>query len=451
MKKIAIQGLGYVGLAMLTFCTSAKRNKKYLYKVIGVEKNSSKGLEIINKINSNQIPIIVDDKNFNKFYKKLSNNNKIKATINEDEYSDADIVFVCSNCDFNFKKERVELKKYIKNIEQISKKIKKNCLIIIQSTLPPGTTEKVLKPLIEKNLKKRGIKDYFLCHSFERVTPGKDYFNSMKSVERIIGAINKESFNYAKKIFKNVFNLKDDKIIELDNTNDSETCKIIENSYRATNIAFIEEWRKFCSKNNLNLEKILSSIRQRKTHNNIMRSGIGVGGYCLTKDPLFGNAASKQIFGNKLDFPLSNLAVKINQKMTSDVLSEIKDRFKKKISGKKVLLIGVSYKEDTNDTRYSPAEKVHNFFKKQNCKLDFYDPVVNYWKYTKNFSINKKQLRNYDIYVYLIKHNYFNNLKVKYKENSIIFDLNHVLKKDNKLKILKNKKYKSYFIGSKKI
>ena len=94
---------------------------------------------------------------------------------------------------------------------------------------------------------------------------------------------------------------------------------------------------------------------------------------------------------------------------------------------------------------------MHNFFKKQNCKLDFYDPVVNYWKYTKNFSIDKKQLRNYDVYVYLIKHNYFNNLKIKYKENSIIFDLNHVLKKDNKLKILKNKKYKSYFIGSKKI
>ena len=242
----------------------------------------------------------------------------------------------------------------------------------------------------------------------------------------------------------------DDKIIELDSTNDSETCKIIENSYRATNIAFIEEWRKFCSKNNLNLEKILNSIRQRKTHNNIMRSGIGVGGYCLTKDPLFGNASSKQIFGNKFDFPLSNLAVKVNQKMTTDVLSEIKNRFDKKIFGKKVLLIGVSYKEDTNDARHSPAEKVYNFFKKQNCKLDFYDPIVDYWHYTKNSSINKKQLRNYDVYVYLIKHNSFKNLKIKYKKNTLILDLNHVLEKNKKLKIIKNRNYKSYFIGSKK-
>ena len=86
---------------------------------------------------------------------------------------------------------------------------------------------------------------------------------------------------------------------------ESETCKIIENSYRATNIAFIEEWRKFCSANDLNLEKILDCIRRRKSHSNIMRSGIGVGGYCLTKDPLFGNVSSKQILNKKYKFPLT--------------------------------------------------------------------------------------------------------------------------------------------------
>ncbi len=430
MKKIVIQGLGYVGLAMLTFCAGAKKKNKYLFNVVGVEKNSSKGSKIVEIINSNQTPLIVDDKKFLSFYKSLVKDNRIKVSLDSNEYASADIVFVCSNCDFNFSKRKVELKNYLNNISQISKKIKNNCTLIIQSTLPPGTTEKVLKPLIEKNLKKRGIKNFFLCHSFERITPGKDYFSSMKNIHRIIGGINKKSTDITKKTFKDIFNLKFNKIIEFSNPSESETCKIIENSYRATNIAFIEEWRKFCSKNNLNLEKILSTIRQRKTHNNIMRSGIGVGGYCLTKDPLFASASTKQVLGYNFNFPLSNMSVKVNQRMTSDVMSEVEKKFQKKIFKKKVLLIGVSYKEDTNDSRFSPAEKVYDFFKKRNCNISFYDPIVRYWEYIKDHSINKKEVKNFDVYVYLVKHQSFKKFNIIYKKKSLILDLNHVL--DNK-------------------
>jgi len=451
MKKIVIQGLGYVGLAMMTFCAGAKKNNKYLYNVVGVEKNSNKGLKILNQVNSNQTPKIVDDKNFSNFYLKLNKENRIKASIDESEYSDADVVFVCSNCDFDFAKNRVKLTSYIKNIDQISKKIKNNCLLIIQSTLPPGTTNNILEPLIKKNLKKRGIKNFYLCHSFERITPGKDYYSSMKNVERIIGGKDKKSLKITKQIFKDIFNLRPDKIIEFDSPSESETCKVLENSYRATNIAFIEEWRKFCSKNNLDLEKILSCIRQRTTHSNIMRSGIGVGGYCLTKDPLFARASSKQILNINFDFPLSSKAVEVNQKMTFDVMSEIKNKFIKKIFGKKVLLIGVSYREDTNDTRYSPAEGVYNFLTKMRCKLNFYDPIVNYWEYLDSYSIEKKDLKNFDVYVYLIKHQSFKKLNIPYKKQSLILDLNHVLEQKKRLKISKNKHYESYFIGSKQL
>ena len=449
MKKIVIQGLGYVGLAMMTFCAGAKKNNKYLYNVVGVEKNSTKGLKILKKIKSNKNPEIVDDKNFSNFYSKLIKDNRIKASIDESEYSEADVIFVCSNCDFDFVENRVKLTSYIKNIDQISKKIKNNCLLIIQSTLPPGTTNKILEPLIKKNLKKRGVKNFYLSHSFERITPGKDYYSSMKNVERVIGGKNEISLKITKRIFRDVFNLDSNKIIEFDSPSESETCKIIENSYRATNIAFIEEWRKFCSKNNLDLEKILGSIRHRKTHNNIMRSGIGVGGYCLTKDPLFAIASSKQVLKEKFDFPISSKAVEVNQKMTFDVMSEIRNKFNKKIFGKKVLLIGVSYREDTNDTRYSPAEGVFNFFKKMKCKTSFYDPIVNYWDFTNSYSIEKKNLNNFDVYVYLIKHQSFKKLNILYKKNSLVLDLNHVLENKKKSKISNNKNYDSYFIGSK--
>ncbi|WP_435116849.1 nucleotide sugar dehydrogenase [Candidatus Pelagibacter bacterium nBUS_49] len=451
MKKIVIQGLGYVGLAMMTFCAGAKKNNKYLFNVVGVEKNSNKGLKIVNRIKTNEAAKIVDDRNFFKFFKKLNKDNRINASINKNEYSDADVIIVCSNCDFDFTNNSVKLEEYIKNINEISLHLKENCLVIIQSTLPPGTTSNILQPLIQKNLKKRGIKNFYLCHSFERITPGKDYYKSMKNVERIIGGKNKQSLKITKKIFKDIFSLTSNKIIEFNTTSESETCKIIENSYRATNIAFIEEWRKFCFANNLDLEKILDCIRMRKTHSNIMRSGIGVGGYCLTKDPLFGQASSKQIFKKKFNFPLSTKAVEVNQLMTSDILKEIKQKFNKNILGKKVILIGVSYREDTNDTRFTPAEGVYDFFKKMGCKLEFYDPIVDFWEYSRSNSFMKKGLENFDVYVYLIKHQFFKRLNIKYKKKSLILDLNHVINKKERIKINNNRNLNSYFIGSKQI
>ena len=151
----------------------------------------------------------------------------------------------------------------------------------------------------------------------------------------------------------------------------------------------------------------------------------------------------------KFDFPLSNKAVEINQKMTFDVLLDIKKKFNKKIKNKKVLLIGVSYKEDTKDTRYSPAEGVFNFLKKLGCRLNFYDPVVNYWDHSKDKSIEKKDFKNFDVYVHLVKHSSFKKLDFPYKKKSLILDLNHVLDKNKKLKISKSNQYVGYFIGSK--
>ena len=451
MKKIVIQGIGYVGLAMLTFCAGAKKNNKFIYNVVGVEKKSVKGNKIIQEIESKKIPKIVDDKMFHNFYLNLQKEKRIKVNNDRNEYKDADIIFVCSNCDYNFKKNKVDLNTYLKNIEDISNKIKKNCLMVIQTTLPPGTTQKLIKPLIAKCLKKRGIKDFYLSHSFERITPGKDYFISMKKTKRIIGGICKISSIKTAKVFKDIFGLSNDKITIFNSPSESETCKIIENSYRATNIAFIEEWRKFCEVNNLDLETILNCIRKRKTHNNIMRSGIGVGGYCLAKDPLFGVASSKQVLNQRIEFPLSVAAVNVNRKMSYNIMSEVKNKFKSLLIKKKVLLMGVSYRQDTNDTRHSPAENVFDFLKKMKCNISFFDPNVGYWDYIKQKTVSKNEIKNFKVFIYLTKHKTFKNLKISFKKNSVILDLNHVLDKKKKEKILLNKNLKSYFIGSKSI
>ncbi len=167
--------------------------------------------------------------------------------------------------------------------------------------MPPGTTEKIVFPEIKKKFKKRGIslEKIKLSYSFERVTPGNNYLNSIKDMHRVYATTNKRHEKDVQFFFKNILNKKAAKICRLNSTTEAETCKILENTYRALNIAFIEEWRNFSSILKLDLNKILDYIRLRPTHNNIMRPGVGVGGYCLTKDPLFAEISSKHVFKKK--------------------------------------------------------------------------------------------------------------------------------------------------------
>ena len=113
--------------------------------------------------------------------------------------------------------------------------------------------------------------------------------------------------------------------------------------------------------------------------------------------------------------------------------------------------MGVSYRQDTNDTRHSPAENVFDFLKEMKCNISFFDPNVGYWDYVKQKTVRKKEIKNFKVFIYLTKHKIFKDLKISYKKNSVILDLNHVLDKNKKEKILLNKNLKSYFIGSKSI
>ena len=156
-------------------------------------------------------------------------------------------------------------------------------------------------------------------------------------MHRVYAGINKQSELKVKRFLKSINDLNNAKLCKLSNITEVETCKIIENTYRAMNIAFIEEWRNFSSLNDLNLNKILNFIRFRKTHNNIMRPGIGVGGYCLTKDPLMVKLHQKN-FKKLVKLPISQNIVRINQRMPKEVLSDIEKRLQFKIKRKCIFI-----------------------------------------------------------------------------------------------------------------
>ena len=362
MKKVCVIGLGFVGSAMSVAVSRPLQDNKPQFQVVGIDKDTLEGKKRIESLNRGIFPFPTKD-NFLKETLKLSIKNKnFFATSDFQQIQDADIIIVDINLDVKKFKTKYEviIQPFEQCIEEISQNCKEDSLIIIETTVPPGTTQKIALPIINRNFKKRGFKsEPLLSHSYERVMPGPNYLNSIINFPRVFSAISIESKNRAKAFFNLILN---GELSFISNTNASEMAKVLENSYRAMNIAFIEEWTVFAEKAGVDLYEVLDRIRSRPTHANIMSPGLGVGGYCLTKDSLLAEWASKELFeGNPLFF--SNSSVNVNDNMASNSFSRIKPLIDR--AGKKVLLLGASYLADIGDDRSSPAISLYDSLKKK--------------------------------------------------------------------------------------
>ena len=456
MINVVIQGLGYVGAATaITLASKLGNNKKPLFNVVGIEKKNNINSKIlIDKVNSNIFPHESSDKQVKNLLKKIKKNNNLKATDDIKYFSKADIIIISINFDFrNRNFNDFKLKAFKKSISEIANHITENTLLVVQSTVPPGTTEKVVLPTLSSTLKKRkvNLKKIFVSHSFERVMPGDKYVDSIINNWRVYAGINKASEVKCKNFLSKVINVKKYPLTKLNSPTESEICKLLENSFRAVNIAFIDEWLKFTEKLNLNLFDIIYAIRKRPTHTNIMLPGLGVGGYCLPKDPLITKVAAKKIFKFKgMNFPLSVKATNINKKMPDFTYNKIKEICKnKKI--KNILLMGVSYKNDVGDTRYSAVERLYRKLNKSRFKILLHDPFVKNWKETNKIVYTKlPDIKPVQLIVFLVKHKQFNKINfLRLKErnkNFFILDANNVLSEKQILKINKLN-IKNYILG----
>ena len=443
---ICVQGLGYVGSAMCVAVSLARKNfKSKKFNVIGVEQATERGKKIIEKINTGVFPFISNDKFLKSSIKKVVKKGILRATDSQEVYKKADVVIVSINCDLKKinGKYKINLTDFRKSIYQIANKVKKNTLIIIESTVPPGTCKKIVYEVFKKIFIKRklDIKKINISHSFERVTPGKNYLNSIINNWRVYSGINKLSAKKCNKFLKSFINTKKYPLKELQDTESSELCKLMENSYRAVNIAFVEEWTKSANRLNVDLFEIIDAIKKRPTHNNLKDPGFGVGGYCLAKDPLMAKVGLKQLWNINQNFEFSEMAIRINRIMPLTTINRIKLFFKNNLKGIKILLLGITYKEDIADTRNSPSEL---FFKKMTslgAKVVIHDPIVNYWEEI-NSNVHKKipNINKFDAVVFAVKHKEyekinFKNCKPKNK-NFLLYDANNVLSSKQK-KILK--------------
>ena len=209
--------------------------------------------------------------------------------------------------------------------------------------------------------------------------PGPNYIDSIQNFYRVYSGINNKSANEVEKFLKTIISTKEYPLTRLGSTNATEMAKVLENSYRAMNIAFAVEWSRFAEESGVNLYEVVDAIRKRPTHKNLMYPGIGVGGYCLTKDPLLASWSKQNLFESKEGLGQSIKGVKINDKMPLYAYQFLKKEINN-LDEKKILLLGVSYRSDVGDTRYTPVEPFYNYLIKDGAKIQLHDPYVRFWQ-----------------------------------------------------------------------
>nr|HIL74860.1 nucleotide sugar dehydrogenase [Rhodospirillales bacterium] len=381
---ICIQGLGFVGAAMAVSVASARDAQGLpIFNVFGVDLPNSSGFTAIAALNEGRFPMPTIDAKLISSTKLAHENGNLIATSDESVYGLAEVIVCDINLDLVEDKQSpdVDLESFEAGIRAIGRNMRPGTLVLIETTVPPGTCARVVAPALANELDYRAEApdSFLLAHSFERVMPGAGYFDSIVNFWRVYAGHTPEAAAACRKFLEKVVNTRDFPMTELASTTASEITKVMENSYRAVNIAFIEEWTRFAEAVKVDLFEVIDAIRKRPTHSNIMQPGFGVGGYCLTKDPLFAKIAAHRLFDRKdLSFPFCEHAVAVNDAMPQGSLQRL-ELMLGGLKGKRIALFGVSYRQDVGDTRYSPSETFFHIAVEKGAIVKVHDPLVIKW------------------------------------------------------------------------
>lgn len=374
---VCVQGLGFVGLAVATVIANAKDSSgSPLYNVVGLDIPNR--ASFYDQLNQGQMPFHCEDQSFPQELKQAYEQKNFLATSETNYLSQADFVICDVNLDINLE-EGLKDQNYKKAVEDIGNHIKEDCLVLIESTVPPGYCQKIIAPKLAELFLRRGLKSTpLLCHSYERVMPGADYLNSIRNLPRALSSDNPIALNRGHEFLQSFVNTKEFPLKIETQTSATELAKILENSFRAMNIAFIYEWTLLAEKMGVNLFSVVDGIKKRPTHKNIMAPGLGVGGYCLTKDALLAQWSCENLYQNEYGLPFSLEALKINKSMPLHTYQLIQN--KRSLKNTSVLLMGISYREDVGDTRFAPSQTLAQALLQDEAKLSYWDSFVPEWR-----------------------------------------------------------------------
>jgi len=390
---VVVMGVGFVGAVMAAIIADSvdEKSGEAGKLVIGCQRPSVRSYWKVPLLSRGISPVKAEDPEVEPMIARCVLEKKtLTATYNSDCLKLADCVVVDVQCDYtkndlgNMRTGKVEMSALEATIKTIGGKVMPNCLTLIETTVAPGTTELVAWPIMKKAFAERGIEtEPLLAHSFERVMPGRQYVSSIRDFWRVCSGCNEQARTRVEKFLKEVLNTEEFPLTVMDRPIESETTKIVENSFRATLLAFLDEWSLFAERNGVDLIKVVKAIKVRPTHSNIIFPGPGIGGYCLPKDGGLGYWAYKHILGFDDDiFRITTTAIDINDTRglhVATLTNEALENMGRQAAGAAVLLCGASYRQDVGDSRYSGSEIVVRKLTEMGAEMRVHDPYLEHW------------------------------------------------------------------------
>lgn len=411
---VGVVGLGYVGLPL------AVEKAKAGFKTIGFDIQSQK-VDMVNA-GHNYIGDVVD-----KDLKKIVETKMLTATTDFSFVKDVDFVAICVPTPLD-EHQQPDIS-YVKNSTiEIAKYMKPGTMVVLESTTYPGTTEELIKPLLEKGSGLKCGEDFYLGFSPERVDPGNAVFKT-KNTPKVVGAIGKDATEVISAMYRAVL---EGEVHEVSSPAVAEMEKILENTYRNINIGLVNELAILCNKMGISLWEVIDAAKTKPYGFQAFYPGPGLGGHCIPLDPYYLSWKARE-FGFHTSMIESSMM--INDKMPEycvERASKILNCDKKALNGSRVLVLGVAYKQDIDDYRESPAIPVIQILEKNGAEVEFYDPYILEYKekgiVRKGLErIDEKMIQEYDLVMITCGHTCLDYDMIQRKAK-VIFDTKNAMK-----------------------
>lgn len=431
MKKIqdktavvGVVGLGYVGLPL------AVEKAKAGYKVIGFDVQQAR-VDQVNR-GENYIGDVVDSE-----LGELVEAGMIIATTDYEKIKEVDAVSIAVPTPLDRYKQP-DTSYVVSSTKSVTKNLHKGMLVVLESTTYPGTTEEVVKPILEDTGLKCG-EDFYLAFSPERVDPGNKIYKT-KNTPKVVGGITKDCTEIAAALYRNVL---EGEIFTVSSPAVAEMEKILENTFRNINVALANEMAILCSRMGIDVWEVIDAAKTKPYGFMPFYPGPGLGGHCIPIDPFYLTWKAREY---DYHTRLIEVSGEINDTMPEFVVEKagviLNDDFKKALNGAKVLLVGVAYKNDIDDLRESPVFRVIDNLKKRGANIIVNEPFVPEFSYEgvdyKSVDLNKENIQNADIVIITTNHSCY-DYEFIVENAKVVFDTRNATKevKNNREKIYK--------------
>lgn len=412
---VGVVGLGYVGLPL------AVEKAKAGFKTIGFDVQEEK-VKMVNE-GHNYIGDVVDND-----LKELVKSGMLSATTDFSFIKDVDFIAICVPTPLdNHQQPDIS---YVKNsTESVAQYLSKDTMVVLESTTYPGTTEDLLKPILEQGSGLKCGEDFYLGFSPERVDPGNIVYKT-KNTPKVVGGIGKDATEVIAKMYRAVLGAE---IHEVSSPAVAEMEKILENTYRNINIALVNELTMLCHKMGISMWEVVDAAKSKPYGFQAFYPGPGLGGHCIPLDPYYLDWKAREYGFHTSMIQASGM---INDKMPEycvERASKILSKDQKSMNGAKILVLGVAYKNDIDDYRESPALRVIELLEEEKADVDWFDPWIPEYKYkgqkhqSNLTEINEKILQEYDLVIITAAHSKFDYEMIR-KNAKEVFDTRNAMK-----------------------